>query len=62
MLVQGKEKRVVSATHEALVDTNTFDAIQKSFQEKAFNIAKHGQDVYKRQRLFSIHQNQSFLQ
>lgn len=31
MLVQGKEKRAVSATHEALVDTNTFDAIQKSF-------------------------------
>ena len=45
MLVQGKEKRVVSATHEALVDTNTFDAIQKSFQEKAFNIAKHGQST-----------------
>lgn len=45
MLVQGKEKRVVSATHEALVDTNTFDAIQKSFHEKAFNIAKHGQST-----------------
>ena len=45
MLVQGKEKRVVSATHKALVDTNTFDAIQKSFQEKAFNIAKHGQST-----------------
>ena len=45
MLVQGKERRVVSATHEALVDTNTFDAIQKSFQEKAFNIAKHGQST-----------------
>ena len=45
MLVQGKEKRVVAATHEALVDTNTFDAIQKSFQEKAFNIAKHGQST-----------------
>ncbi len=45
MLVQGKEKRVVSATHEALVDMNTFDAIQKSFQEKAFNIAKHGQST-----------------
>ena len=45
MLVQGKEKRTVSATHEALVDTNTFDAIQKSFQEKAFNIAKHGQST-----------------
>lgn len=45
MLVQGKEKRVVFATHEALVDTNTFDIIQKSFQEKAFNIAKHGQST-----------------
>ncbi len=45
MLVQGKEKRVVSATHEALVDINTFDTIQKSFQEKAFNITKHGQST-----------------
>ena len=45
MLVQGKEKRTVSATHEALVDTNTFDTIQKSFQEKAFNIAKRSQST-----------------
>ena len=45
MLVQGKEKRTVSATHEALVDTNTFDTIQKSFQAKAFNIAKHSQST-----------------
>lgn len=45
MLVQGKEKRVVSATHEALVDTNTFDALQKSFHEKAFNIAKQSQST-----------------
>ena len=28
MLVQGKEKRTVVATHELLVDTDTFDAIQ----------------------------------
>ena len=27
MLVQGKEKRAVEATHEPLVDSETFDAI-----------------------------------
>ncbi len=31
MLVQGKEKRAVEATHEPLVDSGTFDAIQKAF-------------------------------
>ena len=41
MLVQGKEKRVVSATHEALVDTNTFDAIQKSFNGEHFKGQSH---------------------
>lgn len=45
MLVMGKEKRTVSATHEALVDANTFDTIQKSFQAKAFNITKHSQST-----------------
>lgn len=45
MLVQGKEKRAVSATHEALVDTNTFDAIQKSFQTKAFNLTTNSQST-----------------
>lgn len=45
MLVQGKEKRAVSATHEALVDTNTFDAIQKSFQTKAFNLTTSSQST-----------------
>lgn len=39
MLVQGKEKRAVEATHEPLVETAVFDAIQKSFQEKAYRIA-----------------------
>ena len=29
VLVQGKEKRVVSGIHEPLVDTKTFDMIQK---------------------------------
>lgn len=38
MLVQGKEKRAVVAAHKPLVDADTFDAIQKSFQAKAFNI------------------------
>jgi len=42
-LVQGKEKRVVAATHEPLVDTTVFDAIQKSFQARAYNIAPQEQ-------------------
>lgn len=45
MLVQGEEKRAVSATHEALVDTDTFDAIQKSFQTKAFNLTTSSQST-----------------
>lgn len=45
MLVQGKEKRTVAATHEPLVDTDTFDAIQKSFQAKAFNITTNIQST-----------------
>lgn len=43
MLIQGKEKRVVAATHEPLVDTDTFDAIQRSFQAKAFNLTTKSQ-------------------
>jgi len=42
MLVQGKEKRVVGATHEPLVDSDTFDAIQKAFQARAYNIVPQG--------------------
>lgn len=45
MLVQGKEKRAVAATHEPLVDADTFDAIQKSFQAKAFNITTNSQST-----------------
>ncbi len=45
MLVQGKEKRVVDATHEPLVDTNTFDAIQKSFQNRAYHVVPQGQST-----------------
>ena len=43
MLIQGKEKRAVMGTHEALVDKDTFESIQKSFQARAFNIAPKGQ-------------------
>ncbi len=43
MLVQGKEKQAVAATHEPLVDVATFDAIQKSFQAKAFNLTANSQ-------------------
>lgn len=42
-LVQGKEKRVVAAAHEPLVDTVVFDTIQKSFQARAYNIAPQEQ-------------------
>lgn len=43
MLIQGKEKRAIAATHEALVDEATFEAIQKSFQARAFNLVPKGQ-------------------
>lgn len=45
MLVQGKEKRVVEATHEPLVDSATFDAIQKAFQSRAYNVVPKGESV-----------------
>ncbi len=45
MLVQGKEKRTLDATHEPLVDSNTFDAIQKAFQARAYNITPQGQST-----------------
>lgn len=45
MLVQRKEKRAVAATHEPLVDVATFDAIQKSFQAKAFYLATNNQST-----------------
>ena len=43
MLVQGKEKRAVEATHEPLVDPRVFDAIQKAFQARAYNVVPYGQ-------------------
>ena len=43
MLVQGKEKRAVEATHEPLVDSSTFDSIQKAFQTRAYNVVPQGQ-------------------
>jgi hypothetical protein len=45
MLVQGKEKRAVEATHEPLVDSGTFDAIQNAFQARAYNVAPQGQSA-----------------
>lgn len=41
ILVQGKEKRAVEATHEPLVDTTVFDAIQKTFQARVYNITQY---------------------
>ncbi len=43
MLVQGKEKQAVDATHEPLVDAKTFDTIQRAFQAKSYNIVEKGQ-------------------
>lgn len=43
MLIQGKEKRAVEATHEPLVDSSTFDTIQKVFQARAYNVVPQGQ-------------------
>lgn len=40
MLVQGKEKRAVKATHEPLVNATVFDTIQKSFQIRAYNVSQ----------------------
>ena len=45
MLIQGKEKRVVEATHEPLVDSGTFDAIQKAFQTRAYNVVPKGESA-----------------
>ena len=45
MLVQGKEKRAIEATHEPLVDPRSFDAIQKAFQARAYNVVPHGQSA-----------------
>lgn len=38
VLVQGKEKRVAAGTHEPLIDTKTFDMIQKQLQAKTFQL------------------------
>ena len=45
MLIQGKEKRAVEATHEPLIDSATFDAIQKMFQARAYNVVPQGQSA-----------------
>ncbi|MGL4548715.1 recombinase family protein [Eubacterium aggregans] len=55
MLVQGKERRAVAATHELLVDVATFDSIQKSFRVKTFNITTNIQatpQIFKQQVIF----------
>lgn len=45
MLVQGKEKRIVNAAHEPLVDSATFDVIQNAFQSRAYNVDPKGQSA-----------------
>lgn len=45
MLVRGKEKRVIEATHEPLVDSGTFDTIQRAFQSRTYNVVPQGQSA-----------------
>lgn len=45
VLVQGKEKQVVAGTHEPLVDTKTFDMIQKQLQSKTFHLSDPSQST-----------------
>lgn len=45
MLVQGKEKWAVEATHDPLVDSGTCDAIQKAFQARAYHVVPQGQSA-----------------
>lgn len=43
MLVQGKERRVIETAHEPLVGFGTYDAIQKAFQTRDYNVIPQGQ-------------------
>ena len=45
MLVQGKEKRSAAGTHEPLVDSDTFNAIQEVFQSAALTNIPKGQSA-----------------
>lgn len=45
VLVQGKEKRVVAGTHESLIDSKTFDMIQKQLQAKTFHLSDPSQST-----------------
>lgn len=38
ILIQGKNKRVVGNTHEALIDSNSFEIVQKNLQSKISNV------------------------
>ena len=38
ILVQGKNKRIVENTHEALIDSNSFKIVQKNLQSKISNV------------------------
>ena len=41
ILVQGKNKRMVENTHEALIDNNSFKIVQKNLQSKTLNAETH---------------------
>ena len=41
ILIQGKNKRVVENTHEALIDNNSFEIVQKNLQSKTLNAETH---------------------
>ena len=38
ILIQGKNKRIVENTHEALIDSNSFKIVQKNLQSKISNV------------------------
>lgn len=38
ILIQGKNKRIVENTHEALIDSNSFEIVQKNLQSKISNV------------------------
>ena len=45
ILVQGKNKRMVENTHEALIDSNSFEIVQKNLQSKTLNAETHTQST-----------------
>lgn len=45
ILIQGKNKKIVENTHEALIDNNTFELIQKNLKNKVSNTETKSQST-----------------